>query len=212
MLKNLIRFSLRSFKRQRAYIIINVFGLSIGIACSLLIAFFVLHETSYDNYNVKKDRIFNLALNLKIGGEEMTNAISSAPVGPAILKEIPETEDFLRMMQMFGVKSVNYNDEDFYEEHIMEADSSFFNFFSIPVLKGDRRNLLNAPMKVVLTESAAGRIFGETDPINKTIKVGKDTVLYTVTGVMADIPARSHFKADILSHLCLTIKQMIPGG
>ena len=74
MLTNLIKHSLRSFKRQRSYIIINIFGLSIGIACSLLIALFVLNEASYDKYNVKKDRIYRLVLNGKIGGQEIIGA------------------------------------------------------------------------------------------------------------------------------------------
>jgi len=72
MLHNLIKYSLSSFKRQRAYIIINVIGLSIGVACSLLIALFVINESSYDRFNVKKDRIFRLILNGKIGGQEST--------------------------------------------------------------------------------------------------------------------------------------------
>ena len=74
MLKNFIRYSLRSFKRQRSYIIINILGLSIGIACSLLIALFVINEASYDRFNVKKDRIFRLILNGKIGGQEIIGA------------------------------------------------------------------------------------------------------------------------------------------
>ena len=81
----------------------------------------------------------------------------------------------------------------------MEADSSFFNFFSIPVLKGDLKNLLNAPRKVVLSESTAKKIFGNENPIDKPIKIGSDTVRYIITGVMADIPENSHFEANIIS-------------
>ena len=77
MLNNLIRYSLRSFKRQRSYIIINILGLSIGIACSLLIALFVINEASYDKFNIKKDRIFRLILNGKIGGQEITESATS---------------------------------------------------------------------------------------------------------------------------------------
>jgi putative ABC transport system permease protein len=81
MLNNLIRHSLRSFKRQRAYIIINILGLSIGIACSLLIALYVINEASYDKFNTKKDRIFRAILNGKIGGQEITIATSAAVMG-----------------------------------------------------------------------------------------------------------------------------------
>jgi putative ABC transport system permease protein len=82
---------------------------------------------------------------------------------------------------------------------MIEADSSFFNFFSIPVIKGDAKNLLNAPQKVVLSESMAKKIFGNENPIDKPLKVGSDSVKYTVSGVMADVPENSHFKASLIS-------------
>jgi len=197
MIQNLIRHSLSSFKRQRAYIIINILGLSIGIACSLLIAVFVLNEASYDRYNIKKERIFRLILNGKIGGQEITGCSTPAVMGPTMAKEFPEIEDCLRMSG-WGPTVVEYNNQVFTEEHMVEADSSFFNFFSIPVLKGDPANLLNAPKKVVLSESTARKIFGEENPIDKPIKIGSDTVKYTVSGVMGDVPGNSHFEANMI--------------
>jgi len=198
MFNNLFKHSIRSFKRQRAYIIINVLGLSIGIACSLLIALYVINEASYDKYNVKRDRIYRTILNGKIGGQEVTIATSPAVMGPTFIKEFPEIEDYLRMTQR-GPTVLEYNGQTFTEEDMMEADSSFFNFFSIPVIKGDPKNLLNAPHRIVLSESAASRIFGNENPIDKPIKIGTDTVRYIVSGVMADIPENSHFRANILS-------------
>jgi len=197
MLHNLIKYSLSSFKRQRAYIIINVIGLSIGVACSLLIALFVINESSYDRFNVKKDRIFRLILNGKIGGQEITGCSTPSVMGPTMAKEFPEIEDCLRMSG-WGPTVVEYNNQTFTEEHMIEADSSFFNFFSIPVLKGDPANLLNAPKKVVLSKSAARKIFGEEDPIDKPVKIGSDSVKYTVSGVMDDIPGNSHFEANMV--------------
>ena len=198
MFSNLIRHSLRSFKRQRAYIIINILGLSIGIACSLLITLYVINETNYDKYNIKKDRIYRAILNGKIGGQEVTVASSPAIMGSTMLKEFPEIEDFLRMNGS-GPTVIEYNNQTFTEDHLVEADSSFFNFFSIPVLKGDPQNLLNAPRKVVLSESTAKKIFGNENPIDKPIRIGSDTVRYMVTGVMADISQNSHFEANIIS-------------
>ena len=199
MFSNLIKHSLRSFKRQRAYIVINILGLSIGIACSLLIAIFVINEASYDKYNTKKDRIFRLILNGKIGGQELNAAYTASPIGPTMVKEFPEVEDFLRMNGGYGPTVVEYNNKTFIEEHLVEADSSFFNFFSIPVLKGDPKNLLNAPRKIVVSESTAKKIFGNENPIDKVIRVGSDTASYIVSGVMADIPGNTHFEANIIS-------------
>jgi putative ABC transport system permease protein len=198
MFNNLIKHSFRSFKRQRAYIIINILGLSIGIACSLLIALFVINELSFDKFNAKKDRIFRLILNGKLGEQEVTVCYSAAVIGPTMIKEIPEVEDFLRMNSV-GPTNVEYNNQTFGEDNIVEADSSFFNFFSIPVLRGDPKSLLNAPRKAVLSESTAKKIFGNENPIDKTLKFGSDTARYIVSGVMADIPENSHFKANIIS-------------
>ena len=198
MLNNLLKHSIRSFKRQRAYIIINILGLSIGIACSLLIALYVINESSYDKFNTKKDRIFRTILNGKISGQEITYATSPSIMGPTLLREFPEIEDYCRMTKD-GPSVVEYKNQAFTDDHIIEADSSFFNIFSIPVLKGDPKNLLNAPHRVVLAESTAKKIFGNENPIDKAVKIGSDTVRYIVTGVMGDVPGNSHFEASMLT-------------
>lgn len=198
MFSNLLRYSIRSFKRQRSYIIINILGLSIGIACSLLIALFVINEASYDKFNVKKDRIFRLVLNGKIGGQEITGAYTCAPVGPTMAREFPEVEDFLRMTGR-GPAIVEYGDQTFTDDHMIEADSSFFNFFSIPLLRGDPEDVLDKPRKAVISESMAKRIFGDADPVDKPIRIGNDTSKYIISGVMADVPGNSHFEASLVT-------------
>ena len=174
MFSNLIKHSIASFKRQRAYIIINVLGLSIGIACSLLIALYVINEASYDKFNTRKDRIFRAILNGKIGGQELTVASSPAIMGPTMVKEFPEIEDFLRMSGS-GPTVIEYENQTFTEEHLVEADSSFFNFFSIPVLRGDPKSVLNAPHKVIVSELTTKKIFGNVHLVDKQIKKGSDT-------------------------------------
>jgi putative ABC transport system permease protein len=209
MFSNLIKYSIRSFKRQRSYIIINVLGLSIGIACSLLIALFVINEAGYDSYNTKKDRVFRIILNGKIGGQEVTGSFTPGVMGPTMYKEFPEVEDFLRMTGE-GPTIVESNNQKFTEDHLIQADSSFFNFFSIPVLKGDPKNLLNAPRKIVLSESSAKRIFGSENPIDKTLKIGSDTTRYIVSGVMADVPENSHFEANMISSFMTNPRSVDP--
>ncbi|HUX59646.1 MAG TPA: FtsX-like permease family protein [Bacteroidales bacterium] len=172
-------------------------GLSIGIASSLIIALFVIKEVSYEKHNSKKERICRLVMDGRFGDQEINSAYTSIPMGPAMANEFPEIEDFLRMNRRRPTM-VEYKNRTFSEENMIEVDSSFFNFFSIPVLKGDPKNLLNAPLKIVLSESTARKIFGDENPIDKTIKIGSDSVRYTISGVMADIPENSHFEATIL--------------
>ncbi len=197
MLNNLLKHSIRSFKRQRAYIIINVLGLSIGIACSLLITLYVINEASYDMFNVKKDRIYRVILNGKLGEQEIIASSTPAIMGPTLPREFPEVEDFLRMNDL-GPTVIEHNQQFFTDNNVYEADSSFFNFFTVPVLKGDPDNMLNSPHKVVLSETASERLFGKEDPIDKLIRIGSDTTRFVVTGVMGDIPSNSHFNASMV--------------
>jgi putative ABC transport system permease protein len=198
MFINLFKHSLRSITRHRAYIIINVLGLSIGIACSLFIAFFVINEASYDKFNTKKDSIFRVILNANFAGKESKIFASPAVFGPTLQKEFPEIEGFLRMHRVYPL-DITCNNQTFTEDHLVETDSSFFDFFSVRVLKGDLKNLLNSPHKVVLSSSTAKKYFGDENPIDKILKIGSDTVGYSVAGVMADIPENSHFEANMIS-------------
>jgi putative ABC transport system permease protein len=204
MLENLFKHSLRSFKNQRPYIFINITGLSIGIACSLLIALYILSEVTYDRFNFKRDRIYNIVTDIRLGDNRSgTEAITPARLGSEILREFPEVENVLRMKRMHNEfweqeTRLTYNNQTYTEENIIEADSSFFDFFTIPVLRGDPGNLLNAPGKIVLSVSVANKIFGNQNPVDKILKIGKDSLAYVVTGVMDDIPGNSHFKAGVL--------------
>lgn len=198
MLKNLLKHSVRSFKRQISYILINILGLSIGIACSLLIALYIINESTYDRYNVKKDRMYRTILNGKISGQELTISSSPAVMGPTLIREFPEVEDFCRMTGQ-GPSVIEYDGQAFIENDIIAVDSSFFNFFSIQILKGDPESVLNDRYEAVLSKSAAKKVFGDADPIGKQIKIGTDTIKFTVSGVMADVPEKTHFKANILT-------------
>ena len=197
MIKNILKHSIRALNRQKAYVLINIIGLSIGIACSLLISLFVINELSYDQFHEKKDRIFRVNLHGKIGGQEAHVSSTATPIAPTMKDEFPEVEDFCRM-NFWGETVVKYNEQNFTESSFAQADSAFFKIFSIPLIKGNKETVLNAPYKLVISESTAKKIFGNEDPIDKMIKVGTDTALYKITGVMQDIPDLSHFHANML--------------
>lgn len=197
MIKNILKHSLRALNRQKGYVLINIIGLSIGIACSLVITLFIAHELSYDQFNEKKDRIYQLVLCGKIGGQEMNTNSTCSPIGPAMLKEFPEVEDIVRT-NILGEIIVKNNEQSFTENAFIEADSSFFNIFSINLISGDKKTVLNAPHKLVLSKSTASKIFGKENPIGQSLKIGLDSVFYTITGVMEDFPKTSHFDANMI--------------
>ena len=196
MLKTLLKHSLRAFNRQKGYFLINIFGLSISIACSVIISLFVIHQLSWDNYNEKNDRLYRLILNGKIGGQEVDVTSIAAIVSPTIMEEFPEIEDFLRMNGRNAI--LHKGSQSFVENDIIEADSSFFNFFSIPLINGDPASVLNAPNTMVLSESKARTLFGDDDPVGQSLQFDTEETYYTITGVFKDIPPNTHFDADII--------------
>ncbi len=198
MLKNLLNHSIRALNRQKSYVFLNIIGLSVGIACSLLIALYLINEISFDRFHENKDRIYRVILDGKIGEQEIKAAYTCAPLGPALLNEMPEVEAFVRV-NGWGETIIKNYEQSFSEDAFMEADSSFFQIFSIPLIKGDTKSVLNEPHTLVLSQLAASRIFGNEDPVDKMLKVGMDTVLFRVTGIFSDIPENSHFRADIIS-------------
>lgn len=198
MIKNIVKHSLRALKKQKGYVAINIFGLSVGIACSLIIALFIIHQLSYDQYNLKKDRIYRLTLDGKIGDQEVNAAYTAAVIGPTMATDFPEVEKFCRL-NVFGETVVKKEDLIYTVKDFAEVDSSFFEIFSIPLVRGNSKTVLAEPNTMVLSESTAKIIFGNEDPIDKMLRINTRKEPYKITGVMADFPGETHFNADILT-------------
>jgi putative ABC transport system permease protein len=162
-----------------------------------MIGLFIIHELSYDKFNKNKDRIYRLILDGKIGEQEVLGAFTPAPMAATFKEEIPEIVEAVRM-DNWGETVVRYEDKTFIEDHFVLADSTFFNIFSIPLIKGNPQTALNAPHKVVLTESAAKKYFGDEDPLGKMLMIGTDSTYYVVTGICKDVPENSHFEFNML--------------
>jgi len=197
MFRSLINYSFKSFKKQKGYVLINIIGLSLGIASSLIIFLYIINELSYDRFNEKRDQIYKLVLNGKLGGQEVMVTYTAAPIAPTMHRDFPEIEDFCRINQ-FENTIIRYGEKSFDERDFMETDSSFFNIFTIPLVKGNPENVLNEPNVCVVSETTALRLFGVQEPVGKVIEVGSDRTVYTVSGVMQDIPSTSHFEANII--------------
>jgi len=197
MFSNFLKLAFRHMIRQRSYIFINIVGLATGLACSILIALFVMHELSYDSFNEKKNEIYRMLCLGRIGDSELNGAWTCYPLGPTLTSDLPEVLNFVRF-EKWGETIIKYEGKSFVEDGVMLADSSFFDIFSIPLITGDPKTALSAPRNLVLTRTAAEKYFGNQDPIGKMLKVGTDTALYSVTGVMEDVPANAHFEFTVL--------------
>ncbi len=167
------------------------------MACSLIILLFIRYELSFDQYHEKKDRIYRVILSGRIGGQDALVTSTASPVGPAMLAEFPEVENFLRMNN-WGETLIRNGEKRFTDNTFLEADSSFFDFFSIPLLRGNKSTALNEPHSVVISASMAKKLFGNNDPMDQFLRIGNDTSNYKVTGIFEDIPETTHFEADAI--------------
>jgi len=199
MLKNWIITALRGFRKNKMAGLINVFGLTVGLSSCLLIALFIRHELSYDDFEAKGPRIARVIMEYRFsgGGETQRGNFTSTKVATTFHRVFPEVASAVRMFDPDRV--VSYREHQFNEKHFVYADSSFFDLFSFPLLRGDPRTALSGPGKVILTETTVRRYFGDEDPLGKLLRVGPDSTDYVVTGVMADCPSNSQIKFDLLA-------------
>lgn len=199
MISSYLKIALRSLWNKKAFASINIFGLAIGLATCMLILLFVQHELSYDRFNKNADRIFRVTLHGRIGGNDINIAGASAPAGPALMRDYPGVEAYTRL-NTNGTFLVKNGEKQFLEERVIFTDSNFFNFFSIPLLKGDANQVLKEPRTVVLTRSTALKYFGNQDPIGKSLDMGNIGV-FRVTGVCEDVPSNAHFHYDFFGSM-----------
>lgn len=196
MLRNYFIIAWRNIRKNKVFSLINILGLSIGIAACLLITQYVMHEMSYDNYHTKKDRIFRLKQDRYDKGVLATEwAYGCSAIGQALKDNFPEVEEYVRMRQ--GQEVLSHGDVFFKEEKAYYASEAFFKVFSIPLIKGDPETALQRPQTLVLSRSAAKRYFGDEEPVGKTLKMNGQAD-FEVTGVFEDVPENSHMKPDVL--------------
>jgi len=202
MLKNYILVALRNLWRHRGYTLINIFGLTIGLASTIFILLYVINEMTYDRFHAKSDQIYRVWISGSMPATEMRHAVSSAPMAEALLNDYPEVEQSVRIRQAGGW-IVKQGDRVFNEtsDEFLFADSTFFDVFSFNLLKGDPKTCLVEPRSIVLTEEYARKYFGDEDPIGQTLKIEQDTNLSVITGVMEDFPQNSHFHCKMLGSM-----------
>ncbi len=205
MLKNYFKISIRNIQRHKTFSFLNVTGLSVGLACSILIMIYVKNEQSFDTYNVNYDhtyRVLQAFRNDKAVDEQPVAAASDfqvwgcAPVGPALVNDFPEIEQFFRFTSPVNIL-VEHESKKFQERNFIFGDSTAFDTFTWDLIAGDPQTALKAPYTVVLTESTAKKYFGDVNPVGQSLQVDQSFQL-KVTGVMEDVPPNTHFNFDAM--------------
>ena len=202
MFRNFLITSYRNLVNNKLYSVINIAGLSIGIAFAFLISLQVIDEFSYDRFFKDADRIYRIALKRIYPQNEIDYAIIPVSIGEAAKNDFPEVESFTRLLVTRGEFIIRNEKQAFKERNVCFADSNFFEMFNIPLLKGNPETALSDPGSFVITESTAKKYFGDEDALGKTLITPNGVI--KISGVCADIPKNSHLQFDFLGSLKIT--------
>ena len=195
MIKKYFKSAFRNLLKNKFYSSINIIGLAVGLATCLLILLYVLDELSYDKYNINADRIYRVNNEIKFGDNHLDMATCPALLGPTMVNEFPEVEQYTRI-RWYGSFFVKKNNENIKEARVGFADSTLFDVFTLPMINGNPKTALKEPHSLVITEKIAKKYFNTANAVGETMLIN-DTGYYKVTGVIENIPMQSHFNFDI---------------
>lgn len=199
MIANYLRSAWRNITKHKFISFINIFGLTTGLTCCLIIITYIVNELSYDKFNVNADRTYRVtrAFYSANGVENLHLSAVAPPFGPLLKVAFPDIEKVTRIYPT-GTIVLKYKDKLFNEKNGAFADENFFDVFSVNVIKGDKKTALNDPYNVMITNEIAKKYFGDEDPINKTIILDNTKHEFKVTGVFEPFPSNSHMHPNLL--------------
>ncbi len=196
MLKNYLKIAVRNIRRNLSYSLINIIGLATAIACIILILLWVEDELSCDKFHANKNEIYRITTSTETNNGKVISPTCPRPLDQALKDNLPDVICF----STFGSYPkivVKNGEKQFYETNVAGADSSFFEIFSFKFLKGSPKQALRNPFSVVLTQNMANKYFGNNNPINEELEI--DGVVHKVTGVIENVPSKSHIQFDFLT-------------
>ncbi|MEM1134565.1 MAG: ABC transporter permease [Bacteroidota bacterium] len=195
MLKHYFLTSFRNLSRHPVYSVINVSGLSLGIASCLFIYLFIENELSYDNFHEDSERIYRILRHAAPNGDEYDIGVTSGPYAPALLQDF--SHDIATTCRVYNYDDLIQSEKEERFEQITFVDTNFFNFFSFPLKYGDPSLVFEKPNTAVISEKTALFYFGEKAPIGKTLRFGTETD-FTITGILDELPGNSHLQFELV--------------
>lgn len=201
MIKNYLKVALRNLFKHKGYAFINILGLAVGIAASILIFLYITNEMSYDKFHEKADRTYRITADWSNKGDSRIHQLGTPFIlAQTIREKYPQVEAITQISGPVGDVIIKYRDIAFKEAEAFCAEPSFFDVFSFPLLKGNHETSLRDPNMLVMTHSLAKKYFGDEDPLGKTVEIQAygEKIFFQVTGVMEDISQNYHFWFDML--------------
>ncbi|MBO6496232.1 MAG: ABC transporter permease [Roseivirga sp.] len=210
MLKNYVKVAFRSLLKQPAYTALNIIGLTVGIASSLIILLYIFHETSFDKQHSKADRVYRLSTQIREPDNSFKWASMTWRAAMTIKNENPEVVQATRLSEVSGQGGMRFtlNQVDYFQNNVYAADSTIFEIFDYDFISGNPETALEAPNSIVINESMAKKIFKNENPVGQTLQSGGNREMsLQVTGVYKDVPKSSHLIAEAL----VSWKTIFPG-
>jgi len=199
MLRNYLKIAGRALQRRLGPTLINVFGLTVGLAVCLLIGLWVNQEVSYDRFHPNAERIYRLGLDLKMQDQELKGPITAAPLGPALLDNVPQVQKATRFIYDADV-GFQVGADEFPDTRVIWADTSFFDVFAgFDVLHGSLDRALDGDEVIVLTAETARRLYGRTDVVGETADLNGS--VQEVTAIIRDPPRTTHLAFDAVGSM-----------
>lgn len=211
MIKNYFKIAWRNLWKNKISSVINIVGLAVGMAACIVILLFVSFEKSFDNFHA--DNIYRLNEVQKFPGMVASQKVglSMYPMAPSLKSEYPEVKDYTRV-KWDAKYQLTYNDQRVFVPQVFAVDSTFLKIFNFKVLKGDAQSAVEKPNSIAITQETAEKLFGKEEPIGKIINhYGGDTLKFTVTAVMANVPKNSQLQFDALFSLSGIHQQWMDG-
>lgn len=202
MFGNYLKIAFRNILRHKEYSFINITGLVIGMACSILILLWVVDELSFDGFNANVDNLYRIERESVYPDRTLIDPNTPAPLAGTLKDEFPEIVDVARYVRR-GTTILRYKGQTFYETGLAITDPGFFRVFSYPFIQGDKNTALNDKYSIVLTQEIAEKYFGKENPIGKAVNVDNKQD-YIVTGVIKNVPPNSHLKFKMVIPLNLS--------
>ena len=195
MFKSYLHIAARHLTRHRLYALTNVGGLAVGLAGCMLVALWVLGQLETDRFHEHGERIYRVVTQ----GEKAARVTTPAVLGTSLERETTEVEAVVRLLTVDNpVPLVSHGEKRFYEDAFRFADPEILKVFTLPLVAGDAATALDEPFTVLLSESAARKLFGDADPMGQVIRF-KDHLDLKVTGILRDLPEQSHLRIEFLA-------------
>lgn len=199
MFQNYFKSAMRNLLRFKFISFINLFGLTVGLTCCLLIVVYILNELSYDKYNKNADHIYRVErtfLNAETGAVSLELGAVAPPIGPLLQNDFKEIKRITSILPA-GTTTIRYEDKIFNEERVFFADENLFEVFDFTVTNGNAAKSLDEPYSVMLTEETAKKYFGNENPVNRIIRLDNQFI-GKVTGLYKALPNNAHWHPDVL--------------